>query len=63
MRKADFQARIKRIEITNKATADSWHQAIRVILDEIELTDENLLDIPNEGQLIKAVKEIMLSGR
>lgn len=56
MKRADFQARIKRIEITNKATAEGWHQAIRVILDDIELTDENLLELrqfkPSQGVFI-----------
>ncbi|TYO94881.1 hypothetical protein [Desulfallas thermosapovorans] len=52
MRKADFQARIKKIEIVNKVLADGWAQAIRVQLDDIELTNENLLELrqfrPNE---------------
>jgi hypothetical protein len=52
MRKADFQARIKKIEIVNKVLADGWAQSIRVNLDDIELTNENLLELrqfrPNE---------------
>jgi len=52
MRKADFQARIKKIEIVNKVLADGWTQSIRVNLDDIELTNENLLELrqfrPNE---------------
>ncbi len=52
MRKADFQARIKKIEIVNRVPADGWSQSIRVNLDEIELTNENLLELrqfrPNE---------------
>lgn len=52
MRKADFQARIKKIEIANKVLADGWAQSIRVHLDDIELTNENLLELrqfrPNE---------------
>lgn len=52
MRKADFKARIKKIEIANKVFADSWAQSIRLILDDIELTNENLLELrqfkPNE---------------
>jgi hypothetical protein len=52
MRKADFQARIKKIEIVNKVLADGWAQAIRVQLDDIELTNDNLLELrqfkPNE---------------
>ncbi len=52
MRKADFQARIKKIEIVNKVLADGWAQSIRVNLGDIELTNENLLELrqfrPNE---------------
>lgn len=52
MRKADFQARIKKIEIANKVLSDSWFQTIRVILGDIDLTNENLLELrqfqPNE---------------
>ena len=52
MRKADFQARIKKIEIANKVLAGGWSQTIRVQLDEIGLTNENLLELrqfkPNE---------------
>ncbi len=44
-KKADFQARIKRIEITNKTLKDGWQQAIRVVLDDIGLTNENLLEL------------------
>jgi len=52
LRRADFQARIKKIEIVNKVLADGWSQSIRVNLDDIELTNENLLELrqfrPNE---------------
>lgn len=52
MRKADFQARVKKIEIVNKVLAEGWAQSIRVNLDDIELTNENLLELrqfrPNE---------------
>jgi len=52
MRKADFQARIKKIEIANKVLNDGWAQTIRVQLDDIDLTNENLLELrqfrPNE---------------
>lgn len=52
IRRADFQARIKKIEIANKVLADGWSQTIRVQLDEIGLTNENLLELrqfrPNE---------------
>lgn len=45
MKKADFGARIRRIEITNRASKKGWRQAIRVVLDDIALTDENLLEL------------------
>lgn len=52
MRKADFKAKIKKIEITNRTLSDTWEQAIRVQLGEIQLTNENLLELkqfrPNE---------------
>lgn len=52
MRQADFKARIKKIEIANRTLTDGWAQSIRLILDDIELTDENLLELkqfrPNE---------------
>ncbi|KJS18260.1 MAG: hypothetical protein VR69_01505 [Peptococcaceae bacterium BRH_c4b] len=63
-KKADFQARIKRIEITNKVLKGGWRQAIRVVLDDIALTNENLLELrqfkPNENVdvIIRPVPEI-----
>lgn len=52
MGKADFQARIKKIEINNRVLSDGWAQSIRVVLEDIELTDENLTELrqfrPNE---------------
>lgn len=55
MRKADFTARIKKIEIVNRVLTDGWAQSIRVILEDIDLTDENLLELkqfkPNEQVL------------
>jgi hypothetical protein len=45
MRKADFTARIKKIEIVNRVLTDGWAQSIRVILEDIELTDDNLLEL------------------
>jgi hypothetical protein len=68
MRKADFQARIKKIEIVNKVLADGWAQAIRVQLDEIELTNENLLELrqfrPNEPVtvIIKAIQPTLFEA-
>ena len=57
MRQADFKARIKKIEIANRTLTDGWAQAIRVILDDIELTDENLLELkqfrPNEPVMVQ----------
>lgn len=59
---ADFRARIKKIEIVNKVLADGWAQAIRVQLDDIELTNDNLLELrqfrPNESVdvVIKSVQ-------
>ena len=51
-RKADFQAHIKKIEIVNKTIGDNWFQSIRIILEDIELNDENLVELrqfrPNE---------------
>ncbi|MDO7787890.1 hypothetical protein [Desulforamulus aquiferis] len=56
MRKADFKARVKKIEIANRTLTDGWAQAIRLILDDIELTDENLLELkqfkPNEPVMV-----------
>ena len=56
MRQADLKARVRKIEIVNKALADSWTQTIRVQLDDIELTNENLLELkqfyPNEQVLV-----------
>ncbi|ABO49050.1 hypothetical protein Dred_0505 [Desulforamulus reducens MI-1] len=57
MRQADFKARIKKIEIANRTLTDGWAQAIRVLLDDIELTDENLLELkqfrPNEPVMVQ----------
>lgn len=57
MRKADFKARIKKIEIVNRVLTDGWQQSIRVILEDIELSNENLLELkqfrPNEQVLVE----------
>lgn len=57
MRQADFKARIKKIEIVNRVLTDGWAQSIRVILEDIELTNENLLELkqfrPNEQVLVE----------
>lgn len=45
-------AKVKKIDITNKVTADKWSQTITITLSDIELNDENLIAIrkfrPNE---------------
>ncbi len=57
MRKADFQARVKKIEINNRVLSDGWAQSIRVVLEDIELTDENLTELrqfrPNELVIVE----------
>jgi hypothetical protein len=68
-KKADFQARVKRIEITNKVMKAGWRQTIRVVLDDIALTNENLLELrqfrPNEkvNVIIIPVPEIEQLGK
>ncbi len=45
-------AKVKKMDITNKVTADKWSQTITITLSDIELNDENLIAIrkfrPNE---------------
>jgi hypothetical protein len=57
MRKADLKARIKKIEIVNRVLSDGWSQSIRVILEDIDLTNENLLELkqfmPNENVVVE----------
>lgn len=57
MRKADFKARVKKIEIVNRVLTDGWAQSIRVTLEDIELTNGNLLELkqfkPNEQVLVE----------
>jgi len=64
MSAADFQARIKRIEIVNKVLANGWAQSIRVSLEDIELTNEKLLELrqfrPNEPVQV-AIRSVQLS--
>lgn len=56
MRKADFEARIKKIEIVNRVLNDSFEQNLRVVLDEVAVTNENLLELrqfrPNEAVMV-----------
>lgn len=51
-RKADFHAHLKKIEIVNKVQGENWFQSIRIILEDIELNDDNLVELrqfkPNE---------------
>ena len=68
MRKADFKAKIKKIEIANRTLSDTWEQAIRVQLGEIELTNENLLELkqfrPNEPvQVIITPLQVTLADK
>jgi len=64
MRKADFKARIKKIEIVNRVLTDGWAQSIRVILEDIDLSDENLLELkqfkPNE-QVLAELSPVQLN--
>jgi hypothetical protein len=57
MRKADFTAKVKKIEIVNRVLTNGWAQSIRVILEDIELSDENLLELkqfrPNEQVMVE----------
>ncbi|HPU35320.1 MAG TPA: hypothetical protein PL078_06220 [Bacillota bacterium] len=57
MRKADFKARVKKIEIVNRVLTDGWAQSIRVVLEDIDLTNENLLELkqfrPNENVVVE----------
>lgn len=57
MRKADLKARIKKIEIVNRVLSDGWSQSIRIILEDIDLTNENLLELkqfmPNEDVVVE----------
>lgn len=45
MRKADFAARIKKIEIVNRVRRDRFMQALEVTLGDVALTDENLCEL------------------
>lgn len=64
MRKADFKARIKKIEIVNRVLTDGWAQSIRVIIEDIDLSDENLLELkqfrPNE-QVLAELSPVQLN--
>ena len=53
MGKSKIKASVKKIEIVNKVSGESWDQSIRIILGDIELNDENLIELkkfrPNEA--------------
>lgn len=50
-------SRHEKIEIVNRVLTDGWAQSIRVILEDIELSDENLLELkqfrPNEQVMVE----------
>ncbi|MGB9792511.1 MAG: hypothetical protein ACPLTR_08055 [Thermacetogeniaceae bacterium] len=52
MRKADFQARVRKIEIVNRVLKDQFAQSLQITLGDVALTDENLCELrqfrPNE---------------
>jgi|GEM_PF-587488 len=52
MRKADFQARVRKIEIVNRVLKDQFTQSLQTTLGDVALTDENLCELrqfrPNE---------------
>lgn len=52
MRKADFQARVRKIEIVNRVLKDQFTQSLQITLGDVALTDENLCELrqfrPNE---------------
>lgn len=45
MKGTELIAKIKKIDIKNKVVGENWHQTISIVLDEIELTNENLIAI------------------
>ncbi|MBS3969986.1 MAG: hypothetical protein KGZ94_07710 [Clostridia bacterium] len=53
MGKSKIKASVKKIEIVNKVSGESWDQSIRIILGDIELNDDNLIELkkfrPNEA--------------
>lgn len=53
MGKSKIKASVKKIEIVNKVSGETWDQSIRIILGDIELNDENLIELkkfrPNEA--------------
>jgi len=57
MRDTTIIAKIKKIDIKNKVVGENWHQSISILLDDIELTNENLIAIrqfrPDEDIRVK----------
>lgn len=57
MRKADFQVRVRKIEIVNTVVKNRFAQTLRVVLDEGNLTGENPAELrqfrPNERVLVQ----------
>jgi hypothetical protein len=55
-RKADFIARIRKIEIVNRVLVDKFSQHLQVTLADVDVTDENLKELrqfrPNELVLV-----------
>jgi len=45
MSKADFNARVKKFEVVNQTSGSGFTQSIRVILEDVELSDDNLLEL------------------
>jgi len=57
MRNTTIIAKIKKIDNKNKVVGENWHQSISILLDDIELTNENLIAIrqfrPDEDIRVK----------
>lgn len=55
-RRADFVARIRKIEIVNRVLVDKFSQHLQVTLADVDVTDENLKELrqfgPNELVLV-----------
>lgn len=49
MPKADFLARIRRIEIENKVKNRRFHQSLKIVLDQGEMSDHTLAALRHLG--------------
>lgn len=49
MPKADFRARIRRIEIENRVKNRRFHQSLKIVLDEGEMSDGTLAALRHLG--------------